>query len=73
MEHIKMILLAVLFYFTIIFWLLLLCTVDSYTLWFIIVLFIVGIILILICKATMTKDDIKKFTDITDDYFDEEV
>lgn len=64
---------ALLFITTIIYWIILICIVDSlYTLGLIIA-FMVGIFFIYLCKDVISEEDFKSITGISDDEFNEEV
>lgn len=64
---------ALLFITTIIYWIILICIVDSLYTFGLIIAFMVGIFFIYLCKDVISEEDFKSITGISDDEFNEEV
>ena len=64
---------GILLYFTLIYWILIICLADSFTSVGILIIFGVGFSLIFICKDVISKDDLIKLTRITKEDLDETV
>ena len=64
---------GILLYFTLIYWILMICLADSFTSIGILIIFGVGFSLIFICKDVISKDDLIKLTRITKEDLDETV
>lgn len=64
---------ALLFITTIIYWIILICVVDSLSPLGLIIAFMVGIFFIYLCKDVISEEDFKSITGISDDEFNEEV
>ena len=64
---------GILLYFTLIYWILMICLADSFTSVGILIVFGVGFSLIFICKDVISKDDLIKLTRITKEDLDETV
>lgn len=64
---------GILLYFTLIYWILMICLADSFTSIGILIVFGVGFSLIFICKDVISKDDLIKLTKITKEELDETV
>ena len=64
---------GILLYFTLIYWILMICLADSFTSVGILIVFGVGFSLIFICKDVISKDDLIKLTRITKENLDETV
>ena len=64
---------GILLYFTLIYWILMICLADSFTSIGILIVFGVGFSLIFICKDVISKDDLIKLTRITKEDLDETV
>ena len=64
---------GILLYFTLIYWILMICLADSFTSIGILIVFGVGFSLIVICKDVISKDDLIKLTRITKEDLDETV
>lgn len=64
---------GILLYFTLIYWILMICLADSFTSIGILIVFGVGFSLIFLCKDVISKDDLIKLTKITKEDLDETV
>ena len=64
---------GILLYFTLIYWILMICLADSFTSVGILIVFGVGFSLIFICKDVISKEDLIKITKITKEDLDETV
>ena len=64
---------GILLYFTLIYWILMICLADSFTSAGILIAFGVGFSLIFVCKAVISKDDLIKLTRITKEDLNETV
>ena len=64
---------GILLYFTLIYWILMICLADSFTSIGILIVFGVGFSLIFICKDVISKDDLIKLTRITKEDLNETV
>ena len=64
---------GILLYFTLIYWILIICLADSFTSIGILIVFGVGFSLIFICKDVISKEDLIKITKITKENLDETV
>ena len=73
MKTFSLIIKGILLYFTLIYWILMICLADSFTSVGILIVFGVGFSLIFICKDVISKDDLIKLTRITKEDLDETV
>ena len=73
MKTFLLIIKGILLYFTLIYWILMICLADSFTSVGILIVFGVGFSLIFICKDVISKDDLIKLTRITKEDLDETV
>lgn len=73
MKTLSLIIKGILLYFTLIYWILMICLADSFTSIGILIVFGVGFSLIFICKDVISKDDLIKLTKITKEDLDETV
>lgn len=64
---------GILLYFTLIYWILMICLADSFTSIGILIVFGVGFSLIFLCKDIISKKDLIKLTRITKEELDETV
>ena len=64
---------GILLYFTLIYWILMICLADSFTSVGILIVFGVGFCLIFICKDIISREDLIKLTRITKEDLDETV
>lgn len=64
---------GILLYFTLIYWILMICLADSFTSIGILIVFGVGFSLIFLCKDIISKEDLIKITRITKEDLDETV
>lgn len=64
---------GILLYFTLIYWILMICLADSFTSIGILIVFGVGFSLIFLCKDIISKEDLIKLTKITKEDLDEAV
>lgn len=64
---------GILLYFTLIYWILMICLADSFTSIGILIVFGVGFSLIFLCKDIISKEDLIKLTRITKEELDETV
>ena len=73
MKTFLLIIKGILLYFTLIYWIIMICLADSFTSVGILIVFGVGFFLIFICKDVISKDDLIKLTRITKEDLDETV
>lgn len=73
MKTLSLVIKGILLYFTLIYWILMICLADSFTSIGILIVFGVGFSLIFICKDIISKDDLIKLTRITKEDLDETV
>ena len=73
MKTFLLIIKGILLYFTLIYWILMICLADSFTSVGILIVFGVGFSLIFICKDIISKEDLIKLTRITKEDLDETV
>ena len=73
MKTFLLIIKVILLYFTLIYWILIICLADSFTSVGILIVFGVGFSLIFICKDVISKEDLIKLTRITKEDLDETV
>ena len=73
MKTLSLVIKGILLYFTLIYWILMICLADSFTSIGILIVFGVGFSLIFICKDVISKDDLIKLTRITKENLDETV
>ena len=73
MKTLLFIIKGILLYFTLIYWILMICLADSFTSVGILIVFGVGFSLVFICKDVISKDDLIKLTRITKEDLDEKV
>ena len=73
MKTFLLIIKGILLYFTLIYWILMICLADSFTSVGILIVFGVGFSLIFICKDVISKEDLIKLTRITKEDLDETV
>ena len=73
MKTLSLVIKGVLLYFTLIYWILMICLADSFTSIGILIVFGVGFCLIFLCKDIISKDDLIKLTRITKEDLDETV
>ena len=73
MKTFLLIIKGILLYFTLIYWILMICFADSFTSVGILIVFGVGFSLIFICKDVISKEDLIKLTRITKEDLDETV
>lgn len=64
---------GILLYFTLIYWILMICLADSFTSIGILIVFGIGFCLILLCGKIISKEDLIKITRITKEDLDETV
>ena len=64
---------GILLYFTLIYWILMICLADSFTSIGILIVFGIGFCLIFLCGKIISKDDLIKLTRITKEELDETV
>lgn len=64
---------GILLYFTLMYWIIMICLADSFTSIGILIVFGIGFSLIFICKDVISKDDLIKLTRITKEDLDETV
>lgn len=64
---------GILLYFTLIYWILMICLADSFTSIGILIVFGIGFCLIFLCGKIISKDDLIKLTRITKEDLDETV
>lgn len=73
MKTLSLVIKGILLYFTLIYWILMICLADSFTSIGILIVFGVGFSLIFICKDVISKEDLIKITKITKENLDETV
>ena len=73
MKTFLLIIKKILLYFTLIYWILMICLADSFTSVGILIVFGVGFSLIFICKDVISKDDLIKLLKINPKDLDETV
>ena len=73
MKTLSLVIKGILLYFTLIYWIIMICLADSFTSIGILIVFGVGFSLIFICKDVISKDDLIKLTRITKEDLDETV
>lgn len=73
MKTISLIIKGILLYFTLIYWILMICLADSFTSIGILIVFGVGFCLIFLCGKIISKEDLIKITRITKENLDETV
>ena len=73
MKTFLLIIKGILLYFTLIYWILMICLVDSFTSVGTLIVFGVGFCLIFTCKDIISKEDLMKLTRITKEDLDETV
>lgn len=73
MKTLSLIIKGILLYFTLIYWILMICLADSFTSIGILIVFGIGFSLIFICKNVISKEDLIKITRITKENLDETV
>lgn len=73
MKTLLFIIKGILLYFTLIYWILMICLADSFTSVGILIVFGVGFSLVFICKDVISKDDLIKLTRITKEDLDETI
>lgn len=73
MKTFSLIIKGILLYFTLIYWILMICLADSFTSIGILIVFGVGFSLIFLCKDIISKEDLIKLTRITKEELDETV
>ena len=73
MKTLSLVIKGILLYFTLIYWILMICLADSFTSIGILIVFGVGFSLIFICKDVISKDDLIKLTRITKEDLNETV
>ena len=64
---------GILLYFTLIYWILMICLADSFTSIGILIVFGIGLCLMLLCGKIISKEDLIKLTKITKEDLDETV
>ena len=73
MKTFSLVIKGILLYFTLIYWILMICLADSFTSIGILIVFGIGFCLIFICKDVISKDDLIKLTRITKEDLNETV
>lgn len=73
MKTLSLVIKGILLYFTLIYWVLMICLADSFTSIGILIVFGIGFCLIFICKDVISKDDLIKLTRITKEDLNETV
>lgn len=73
MKTFLLIIKGILLYFTLIYWILMICLADSFTSIGILIVFGVGFCLIFLCGKIISKEDLIKITRITKENLDETV
>ena len=73
MKTLSLVIKGILLYFTLIYWILMVCLADSFTSIGILIVFGIGFCLIFICKDVISKDDLIKLTRITKEDLNETV
>ena len=64
---------GILLYFTLIYWILIVCLADSFTSVGILIVFGIGFCLIFLCREMISKEDLMKLTKITKENLDETI
>lgn len=64
---------GILLYFTLIYWILIVCLADSFTSVGILIVFGIGFCLIFLCREIISKEDLMKLTKITKENLDETI
>lgn len=73
MKTFSIIIKGILLYFTLIYWILMICLADSFTSIGILIVFGIGFCLIFLCGKIISKEDLIKLTRITKEDLDETV
>lgn len=73
MKTISLIIKGILLYFTLVYWIIMICLADSFTSIGILIVFGVGFCLIFLCRKIISKEDLIKITRITKENLDETV
>lgn len=73
MKTISLIIKGILLYFTLVYWIIMICLADSFTSIGILIVFGVGFCLIFLCGKIISKEDLIKITRITKENLDETV
>ena len=73
MKTLSLVIKGILLYFTLIYWILMICLADSFTSIGILIVFGIGFSLIFICKDVISKEDLIKLTRITKEDLNETV
>lgn len=73
MKTFSLVIKGILLYFTLIYWILMICLADSFTSTGILIVFGIGLCLILLCEEIISKEDLIKLTKITKEDLDETV
>lgn len=73
MKTFSLIIKGILLYFTLIYWIIMVCLADSFTSIGILIVFGIGFCLIFLCKDIISKEDLIKLTRITKEELDETV
>ena len=73
MKTLSLVIKGILLYFTLIYWILMVCLADSFTSIGILIVFGIGFCLIFICKDVISKDDLIKLTRMTKEDLNETV
>lgn len=73
MKTFSFIIKGILLYFTLIYWILMICLADSFTSIGILIVFGIGLCLMLLCGEIISKKDLIKLTRITKEDLDETV
>lgn len=73
MKTFLLIIKGILLYFTLVYWIIMICLADSFTSIGILIVFGVGFCLIFLCGKIISKEDLIKITRITKENLDETV
>lgn len=73
MKTLSLIIKGILLYFTLVYWILMICLADSFTSIGILIIFGVGFSLIFLCKGIISKEDLIKLLKINSKNLDETV
>lgn len=73
MKALSLVIKGILLYFTLIYWILMICLADSFTSIGILIVFGIGFCLIFLCGKIISKEDLIKITKITKEDLDETV
>ena len=73
MKTFSLVIKGILLYFTLIYWILMICLADSFTSIGILIVFGIGLCLMLLCGKIISKEDLIKLTRITKEDLDETV